>query len=238
MHLTALIEVTVSNFTYHFSTQSPCNTMCYIVQLVSVFLLRRSFSAARCWWPTRTTFISNTCSTRFKPFHLLINLSLTHGALSILSQHTTVNFHRFRSFCPMKPHYATLFVEGAILQRSVHVFALVAATRLKAQRCTAHGWTLTGIVNTAQCGSSSLSRLLRNLKIAFTFWFTLVSKNRCLRRHGTAIFVCPEYRDNFYYFLPPRMLQSVRRHSANALTDTINILAPELFFFYFSTPCI
>jgi hypothetical protein len=27
IHLTALIEVTVSNFTYHFSTQSPCNTM-------------------------------------------------------------------------------------------------------------------------------------------------------------------------------------------------------------------
>jgi len=27
IHLTALIEVTVSNFTYHFSTQSPCNTI-------------------------------------------------------------------------------------------------------------------------------------------------------------------------------------------------------------------
>ena len=27
IHLTALIEVTVSNFMYHFSTQSPCNTM-------------------------------------------------------------------------------------------------------------------------------------------------------------------------------------------------------------------
>jgi len=58
---------------------SPLATqrICYIVQLVSVFLRRRSFSAARCWWPTRTTFISNTCSTRFKPFHQLINLSLT-----------------------------------------------------------------------------------------------------------------------------------------------------------------
>ena len=117
------------------------------VQLVSVFLRRRSFSAAlvvlcvRCWWPTRTTFISDTCSTRFKPFHPLINLSLIHGALSILSQHTTVNFHRFHSFCLKKPHYATFF-DGAILQRSVHVFALVAATRLKAERCTAHGWTL------------------------------------------------------------------------------------------------
>ena len=96
---------------------SPLATqcVCYIVQLVSVFLRRRSFSAAlvvlcaQCWWPTRTTFISNTCSTRFKPFHPLINLSLTHGALSKLSQHTTVNFHRFRSFCPKKPHYAMLF---------------------------------------------------------------------------------------------------------------------------------
>jgi len=35
-----------------------------------------------------------------------------------------------------------LFFDGVILQRSVHVFALVAATRLKAERCTAHGWTL------------------------------------------------------------------------------------------------
>ena len=32
----------------------------------------------------------------------------------------------------------------------------------------------TGIVNTAQCDSSSLSRLPRNLKIAFTFLYTLV----------------------------------------------------------------
>ena len=32
----------------------------------------------------------------------------------------------------------------------------------------------TGIVNTVQCASSSLSRLPRNLKIAFTFCFTLV----------------------------------------------------------------
>jgi hypothetical protein len=45
--------------------------------------------------------------------------------------------HRFCS-CPKKPHYATFF-DGAILQRSVHVFALVAATRLKAERCTTNG---------------------------------------------------------------------------------------------------
>jgi len=133
----------VSNFIYLFLYRPlAIQCICYIVQLFSVFLRRRSFSAARCWWPTRTTFISNTCSTRFKPFHPLINLSLTHGALSILRQHTTVNFHRSHSFCPKKPLYATLFFDIAILQRSVNVFALVAATRLKAERCTAHGWTL------------------------------------------------------------------------------------------------
>ena len=135
------MEVTVSNFTY-FSTWFPCNTLHLLYRSTSFCIPARSFSTARCWWPTRTTFISNTCSTRFKPFHPLINLSLTHGALSILSQHTTVNFHTFRSFCPKNPHYAMLFFDGAILQRSVHVFALVAATRLKAERCTAHGWTL------------------------------------------------------------------------------------------------
>ena len=49
IHLTALIAVTVSNFTYHF-LHSPLATqcICYIVQLVSVFLRRRSFLAARC----------------------------------------------------------------------------------------------------------------------------------------------------------------------------------------------
>ena len=133
----------MSNFTYYF-LRSPLATqcICYIVQLVSVFPRRRSFSAARCWWPTRKTFVSNTCSTWFKPSHPLINLSLTQGAQSILSQHTTVNFQRFHSFCPNKLHYATLFFDGAILQRRVHVFALVAATRLKVECCTAHGWTL------------------------------------------------------------------------------------------------
>ena len=35
----------------------------------------------------------------------------------------------------------------------------------------------TGTVNTAQRASSSVSRLPRNLKIAFTFWFTLVGFN-------------------------------------------------------------
>ena len=123
---------------------SPLATqcICYIVQLVSVFLRRRSFSAAleaRC--APLPSLPLRKCWTQFKPFHPLINLLLTHGALSILSQHTTVNFHRFHS-CPKNPHYAMLFFDGAILQRSVHVFALVAATRLKTELCTANGWTL------------------------------------------------------------------------------------------------
>jgi hypothetical protein len=54
---------------------------------------------------------SATCLSRFKPFHPLI---MTKGAPSILSQHTTVNFHRFHFFCPKKPHYATLFFDGAL----------------------------------------------------------------------------------------------------------------------------
>ena len=129
---------------------------------------------AWCWWPTRTTFISNMCSTRFKPFHPLIDLSLTHGALSILSQHTMVNFDRFHSFCPKKPHYTTLFFNGAILQRaSMYSPHCCHSTEGRALYCT---WLKSsiGIVNTAQCTSSSLSWLPCNLKIAYTFWFTLV----------------------------------------------------------------
>ena len=47
IHLTALIEVSVSNLHIIF-LHSPLATqyICYIVQLVSVFLRRRSFSAA------------------------------------------------------------------------------------------------------------------------------------------------------------------------------------------------
>jgi hypothetical protein len=127
-HLTALIEVTVSNFRYHFFLHNPLATQCifYIVQLVCVSLRRRSILAALdvvlcagCWWPTRTAVMSNTCLTWSKHFHPLTNISLTNGALSILSQHMMVNFHS-----------------------SVHVFALVATTQLKEERCTANGWTV------------------------------------------------------------------------------------------------
>ena len=47
--------------------------------------------------------------------------------------------HHVAKHNPKKPHYATLFFDGAILQRGVHVFALLAANRLKAERCSADG---------------------------------------------------------------------------------------------------
>jgi len=87
-----------------------------------------------------------------------------------------VNIRRWisKGFTPS----ATLFFDGAILQRRVHVFALVASTRLKAERCTARGWTLQQALSITRNAPaplcSSLSRLPRNLNIAFSFWFTLV----------------------------------------------------------------
>jgi len=108
-----------------------------------------------------------TCLRPDLNFSTHSNLSLT-SALSILSQHTTVNFHRFYP-CPKKPPYATFF-DGAISQRSVHVFALVAAIRLKAELYCKWLNSSTGIVNTAQCASSSLSRLPRNLKLPLLFY--------------------------------------------------------------------
>ena len=132
---------------------------------------------ARCWWQTRTTFISNTCSNRFKHFHPLINLSLTHGALSILSQHTTVNFHSFHSFYPKKIALRHVVFRWCNLGKERPCFRprCCHSTEGRALYCT---WlnSSTGTVITAQCASSSLSRLPRNLKIAFTFWFTLVYK--------------------------------------------------------------
>ena len=129
---------------------------------------KKLFGCAMLMADQNVTFISDTCSTQFKPFHPLINLSLTHSALSILSQHTTVYFHRFCSFCPKKLHYVTFF-DGAILQRSVHVFALVAATRMKAERCTSQALPILRNASAPICPGYSV-----NLKTAFTFWFTLI----------------------------------------------------------------
>ena len=113
------------------------------------------------------------CSTRFKPFHPPINFSLTHGVLSILSQHTTVNFHRFHSFCLKKPHYVVLRWCNLAKERPRFRPRCCHSTEGRALYCTRLN-SSTGIVNTAQCASSSPSGLRRNLKIAFTFWFTLV----------------------------------------------------------------
>jgi len=110
------------------------------------------------------------CSTRFKPFHPLINLSSTHSALSILSQHTTVNFHRFHSFCPKETALRNVVLRWCYLVEEGPCFRprCCHSTEGKALYCT---WlnSSTGIVNTAQCASSFLPRLPRNLKSAFTF---------------------------------------------------------------------
>ena len=154
-----------------------------MVQLVSVFLRRRSFSAvlvvlcARCWWPTRTIFISNTGSTRFKPFHPLIYLSLTRGALSILSRHTyDGEFPQVSLLLPKETALRHVVLRWCNLAKNDPCFRsrCCHSTKGRTLYCT---WlnSSTGIVNTAQCASSSLSRLPRNSKIAFTFWFTLVS---------------------------------------------------------------
>ena len=164
---------------------SPLATqcICYIVQLVSVFLRRRSFSAAlvvfyaRCWWPTRTTFNSNTCSTRLKifpPTHkpfvdswCCVHTEPTYDGefpqVSLLLPKETAQRHdvlRWRNVAKERPSFRP---------RCCH------STECRVLYCT---WlsSSTGTVNTAQCGSFSLSRLPRNLEMAFTFRFTLVNK--------------------------------------------------------------
>lgn len=45
---------------------------------------------------------------------------LHHGAMSILSQHVTVNFHRFHSLC-LKVHCGTLLFNDVKSQHGAHV---------------------------------------------------------------------------------------------------------------------
>lgn len=93
------------------------------------------------WKATRMAFVSYISSSLFKPFLPLINLSLVHGATSILSQHPTVKFQRVRFLCPKNVHYS-MFFDGLILQWSVCLSALVATYQLKAQCGTVRGPSL------------------------------------------------------------------------------------------------
>jgi hypothetical protein len=165
-HLMALTEVTVSNFTYHFSTQSPCNTMHLSYRSTSFCIPaeKKLFGCSRSQVCTtsftsslevnlrlrNTSFISNTCSTQFKPFHPLINLSLTNGALSTLSQHMTMDFHWFHSFCPKKPHYVAVVLRWCNLAKEHPCFRprCCHSTEGRALYCK---WlkSSTGIVNNA-----------------------------------------------------------------------------------------
>ena len=173
-----LIAVTVSNITYHFPTQSPCNTI-HLLYHSSNFCIpaeKKLFGCAMLL-ADQTTFISNTCSN---PDLNLSTHSWTFRWLTALCPYWA-NTRRWIStrFTPSapqnEPHYATLFFDVAILQRSVHLFVprCFHSTEGRALYCACLN-SSTGTVNTAQCVSSSLFRLPRNLKIVFTFWYTLV----------------------------------------------------------------
>jgi hypothetical protein len=130
-----------------------------------------------CRWLTTTTFISNMCLTQFKTSHPLINLLLTNGALSILSQHTMVNFHRFLLLLPKETALRHVVLRWCNVAKECPCFRprCCHSAEGRAMYCK---WlnTSTGTVNSAQCTSSFLSRLPHNLKTAFTFRFTYVSQ--------------------------------------------------------------
>ena len=114
------------------------------------------------------TFISNTCSTRFKPFidswcsvHTEPTYNGEFPQASLLLPKETALRHIVLRWCNLAKECP------CFRPRCCH------STEGRVIYCT---WlnSSTGIVNTAQCASSSLFQLLHNLKIAFTFWFTLV----------------------------------------------------------------
>jgi hypothetical protein len=59
---------------------------------------------AWCRWATSSAFIRYTCSSLPKAFYPLVDLSLIHGACSILCQHLVMEFRRFNPLCPQKMH--------------------------------------------------------------------------------------------------------------------------------------
>jgi hypothetical protein len=74
---------------------------------------------AWCQWAARLDFIRYTCSS-LKTFYPLVDLSLMHGACSILCQHLAMDFLRFNPLCPQKTHYGALFsmvqsLSGAVI---------------------------------------------------------------------------------------------------------------------------
>ena len=118
---------------------------------------------------------SNTCSTRFKPFHPLIKLSFD----SWCSVHTEPiydgEFPQFSSLPPKETALRHVVLLWCNLAKDRPCFRprCCHSTEGRALYCTWLNFS-TGIVKTAQCASSSLSWLPRNLKIAFTFWIPLV----------------------------------------------------------------
>src|SRR5215510_4373609 len=98
----------------------------------------------------------------------------THHVAKHNTPITTVNFHRFHSFCPKETALRHV-LRWCNLAKERPCFRppCCQPTESRALFCK---WlnTSTGTVNTTQCTSSCLSRLPHNLKIAFIFLITLV----------------------------------------------------------------
>jgi hypothetical protein len=177
-HLISLIELwEILNIIFlHSPLVTQC--ICYFAQLVSVFR-RRSFSTAlEVRWAPLPSLPHRKwiCDLATPPFHPLANLPFTNGALSILSQHTTVNFHRF---LPKKPALRHIVFRCCNIAKKRPCFCPPCCHSTEGRALYCKWLDSTGTVNTAQCASSSLTQLPRTLKIAFTFWFTHVLKHYC-----------------------------------------------------------
>jgi hypothetical protein len=130
---------------------------------------------AWCRCATSSAFICYTCSSLLKALYPLIDLSLMHGACSILCQHPEMDFCRFKPLCPQKTNYGVLFHDGAIAEWSGHTYIiwLLSAMWLNDGMLRAANYT-SSLAHMWCCASAPLSFLPRNFKIAFTLWFNYV----------------------------------------------------------------
>jgi hypothetical protein len=84
-----------------------------------------------CRWVTRSALIPYTYSSLLKMFYPFVDLSLMHGACSILCQHRAMDFHRFNPLCLQKTHYGVLFLDDAVTEWSGHtLFSLLSTVLL------------------------------------------------------------------------------------------------------------
>jgi hypothetical protein len=186
--------------TCYFSTQSPAQWCTSgIVQRVYLSRRKRSVKIAHeatsaplagrrhasrtravlvlawCWWATRSAFICYICSL-LKVFYQLVDLSLMHGACSILCQ---ISRWTSADLTPSGHRKRTTARRSSMVQ-SLSGAAILLASLLSAK------WLNNGMLRTASytsslahmccCVSAPLLFLPCNFKTAFTFWFTYVFK--------------------------------------------------------------